>query len=121
MLPFLLAGNQCMFYREVLVSLWQIIIRFPPSKNVKKKKSYSWFCYQHFFIYLKLSFLILFQNIFGRYRKVSLFSYVYEYMCVYVCVSVPVSVCVFVCVGGRWGERVGCKFKSFRGGRGGGS
>ena len=38
MLPFLLAGNQCMFYREVLVSLWQIIIRFPPSKNVKKKK-----------------------------------------------------------------------------------
>ena len=105
MLTFLLAGNQCMSYRGVLVSLWQVIIRFPPSKNVKKKKIPFMVFYQHFFIYLKLSFLILFQNIFGRYRKVSSFSYVYEYVCVCVCVcvcvSMPASVCVFVCVGGR--------------------
>ena len=98
MLTFLLAVNQFMFYKGVLVNIWQIIIRFPPSKNVNDA-AYLWFCYQHFLIYLKLSFLILFPNIFGRYINVSLFSW-------WVCC---VCVCAYECMLG-----VGCKFKSFR-------
>ena len=51
MLTFLLAGNQCMSYRGVLVSLWQVIIRFPPSKNVKKKNPIHGFLPTFFYLF----------------------------------------------------------------------